>query len=858
MERVWRPAAGLESSPTIILMAMHPRLLQPLAFLFALSAFAADPQLSRPVRAWEFLDATGPRAGLLGTEDGTLEAYVYPLKIFGGLKLRFVAGAQIIPGEAIARRISARSGSYTITYTGDDFQVDETLVAPIDEPGAAILLDVRARNPLRIDVEFVRDFQLMWPASIGTGYAEWNDRLKSFQFGADGQPYAAVFGSPDAGLESREYATNYSAATHAAFTLGEITGHAQRVLAVAASMKSRDEAQAAYNRLIARGGQLVDETERYYRDYLANTIALSLPDAHLQQAYDWSRISVVKGFVDNPFLGRGLVAGYGPSKGAYRPGFAWFFGRDSFWTSFALISAGDFANARAAIQFISHFQRDDGKIPHEISQSASLVDWFKQFPYGFASADATPLYAIATADYVRASGDAAFAREQAARLWKALAFMRSTLDEAGFPRNLHVGHGWVEGGPLLPIRVELYQAGCYVEALRSLAMLARVLNDDRRAQDLDAEFAQQRRALEEKFWLPGHRYAFALGTGGQPVDQPSVLATVPMWFDLLDRQHAQEMIGLLAGEPFAADWGTRIISSQSALYDPSGYHFGSVWPLFTGWAAVGEYRNHAAEPALANLRANAWLALDGAGGHTTEVLSGDSYSPLSTASPHQIWSAAMVVSPLLRGLLGLDTDAAGRKIVFAPHLPADWQTAGVHGIPLPGARVNLDILRDAGTLRLTIANSGAEAVHLEFAPAYPLCAHLDSATLDGQPVTWKTDSEYLDWHPRFEIAAPAGTSTLTIRHHGLFGYALPFSPPRLAERSMSLKIVSERWADNGHQLALTVSGRPSRDYRLELVNGDLLASVDGATREGPAGLIVHIPAGTTDEYVDRQITFVLR
>jgi glycogen debranching enzyme len=836
----------------------HPPLLRPLAFLFALSCFAATPQLSRPVRAWEFLDATGPRAGLLGTEDGTLEAYVYPLKIFGGLKLRFVTGAQIIPGESIARRISARPGSYTITYTGDDFQADETLVVPTDEPGAVILLDVRARSPLRIDVEFVRDFQLMWPASIGTGYAEWNGRLKSFEFGADGQPFAAVFGSPDAALESQEYATNYSAATHAVFTLGEIKGHAQRVLAVAASMKSVDEALATYSRLIARSGQLVDETERYYRDYLANTLELSLPDAHLQQAYDWSRISVVKGFVDNPFLGRGLVAGYGPSKGAYRPGFAWFFGRDSFWTSFALTSAGDFANARAAIQFISHFQRDDGKIPHEISQSASLVDWFKQFPYGFASADATPLYAIATGDYVRASGDVAFAREQAPRLWKALAFMRSTLDEAGFPRNLHVGHGWVEGGPLLPIRVELYQAGCYVEALRSLAMLARLLNDGQRAKDLDAEFVQKRRALEERFWQPGHSYAFALGTNGQPVDQPSVLATVPMWFDLLDRQHAQEMIGLLAQEQFATDWGTRIISSHSALYDPSGYHFGSVWPLFTGWAAVGEYRNHAAEPALANLRANAWLALDGAGGHTTEVLSGDSYSPLSTASPHQIWSAAMVVSPLLRGLLGLETDAADRKIVFAPHLPADWQTAGVHGIPLPGARVNLDIRRDASTLQLTIANSGAGVVHLEFAPAYPPCAHLDSATLDGKSVTWKTDSEYLDWHPRFEIAVQPGKSTLTIRHHGLFGYALPFSPPQLAGRSMNLKIVSERWTDNGRRLVLTVSGRPSRDYRLELVNGDLLASVEGATREGPAGLIVHIPAGPADEYVDHQIAFALR
>jgi hypothetical protein len=60
------------------------------------------------------------------------------------------------------------------------------------------------------------------------------------------------------------------------FTLGEIKGHAQRVLAVAASMKSADQARAAYNRLIARSSQLVDETERYYRDYLANT-QLSCP-----------------------------------------------------------------------------------------------------------------------------------------------------------------------------------------------------------------------------------------------------------------------------------------------------------------------------------------------------------------------------------------------------------------------------------------------------------------------------------------------------------------------------------------------------------------------------------------------------
>ncbi len=828
-------------------------------FALALSCSAGDLQIARPVRSWEFLDATGPRAAWLGREDGTLEAWVYPLKIVRNLRLRFEVDGHVVPAEDLARRVSYLPASSTITYTGDNFSVVETLAASHDQPGALMLLDVRSHSPLRIDVEFTPDFQLMWPASMGTGYAEWNSQTKAFVFGADGQPFSAVLGSPDAALASLAYATNYSNSPTSLFTLGAITGHAERVVAIAGSMKSRAEALSTYRNLIAEPRRAIDEAERQYTDYLANTVGLDLPDRQLQAAYDWSRISVVKGFVDNPFLGRGLVAGYGLSKGAYRPGFAWFFGRDSFWTSFALTSAGDFANAREAIAFVSRFQRDDGRIPHEISQTASLVDWFHQFPYGYASADATPLFAIAVADYVQASGDVAFAREQAPRLWKALEFMRSTFDEDGFPKNLGVGHGWVEGGPLLPVRVELYQAGCYVQALRSLATVVHLLNDDARAQQLTAEYEQKRRILNERFWLPqSHSYAFALDAQGHPVDQPSVLATVPMWFDLLDRRRSQEMIDLLSEEQHATDWGMRIISSHAALYDPSGYHFGSVWPLFTGWAAVGEYRNHEPDAALANLRANAWLALDGGGGNTTEVLSGDWYSPLSTASPHQIWSAAMVVSPLLRGLLGLESDAPGRKLRFAPHLPADWRTVGVRGIPLAGAHVDLHLRLDANVLALEVANTGPSSFTLDFAPAYPLCAHVTAAEVDGKPVTWTNESEYKDWHPHFLLTVGPGRTTLAIHHRGLFGYTVPFSPPRTAEPSANLKIVSEQWTNDGHTLTLTVSGRPSRDYRMGLVNTEELTGVQGASREGSDGLTIHMPAGTSDEYVNQQVVFSLR
>ena len=42
----------------------------------------------------------------------------------------------------------------------------------------------------------------------------------------------------------------------------------------------------------------------------------------------------------------------------------------------------------------------------------------------------------------------------------------------------------------------------------------------------------------------------------------------------------------------------------------------------------------------------------------------------------------MVVSPLLRGLFGLQTDAGARRVTLAPHVPADWTwftVDNVHG-----------------------------------------------------------------------------------------------------------------------------------------------------------------------------------
>ncbi len=59
---------------------------------------------------------------------------------------------------------------------------------------------------------------------------------------------------------------------------------------------------------------------------------------------------------------------------------------------------------------------------------------------------------------------------------------------------------------------------------------------------------------------------------------------------MLEDERAQGQIDHLGGARLATDWGARILSDDSRLYDPLSYHNGSVWPLFTGWASMGAYR----------------------------------------------------------------------------------------------------------------------------------------------------------------------------------------------------------------------------------------------------------------------------
>src|SRR5262249_39304610 len=141
----------------------------------------------------------------------------------------------------------------------------------------------------------------------------------------------------------------------------------------------------------------------------------------------------------------------------------------------------------------------------------------------------------------------------------------------------------------------------------------------------------------------------------------------------------------------ASDWGTRLLSARSELYDPLSYHNGSVWPLFTGWAAMAAYRHGRPQVGWQAAMANALLTESGALGYVTELLSGGVNAPFSPSSHHQFWSGAMVVPPLVRGLLGLEASDAGRALRFAPQLPADWDHVSLTQVAVGQARYDLSL-----------------------------------------------------------------------------------------------------------------------------------------------------------------------
>lgn len=856
----------------------------------------AGVSLTRGLTSGAFFDVVGRRSAAFGYEGRPLEIWVYPLKVISDLQFHVrLEGYPIpIPSSELPGTIDVRPEATILTWSHAAFTVKEILFAPIDEPAVVVLLDIDTVLPMTVIGSFRPALRPMWPAPASTANAGWDAVTHAYELSEDSGRFAArvlVPGGIDHSVmpyqeEPRDVPLEFS--------IDVTPERARRELlpiVVTAAIDGRAAARNASDRMAADLPALYRQTVQHYATLLDTSAVVGTPDPQLNRAYQWAVVGMDKGFATNPALGTGLVAGFRTSGNSERPGFAWFFGRDALWSSLALTASGRTADARTALAFLAKYQRDDGKIPHEISQSATLVRWFTDFPYAWASADATPLYVIAHADTWRAGGDRAFLQQYWPSILKAYRFSASTdADGNGLIDNTGVGHGWVEGGALSPPHEEIYQQGLWIQASRDVAEMADAIGDRAAGDAARAAAERTRQAVERTYWLAGpSHYAFATQTPrAQPaiaepgpnrdtrqrrldalakapvIDEDTVLPAVPMWWRALDRDRADAALDHLGSSALATDWGQRILSNRSQLYDPLSYHYGSVWPLFTGWASMAAYRYGRPHVGYQALSANALLTESGALGYVTELLSGDVNAPFGRSSHHQIWSEAMVVAPLLRGLFGIEPLDGGTRLRIAPQLPADWNQASVRGVEAGGQRFDVDVARSAGTITLRVKRqtplaAATAPMAIVLAPSFPLDARLTSVVVNGRPAHATTtrlgDVQFVE----VAVADRASEVAAQFRFEGGADVYVHREAPAIGARSEGIRILRSRADDSA--LRLLVEGRAGRSYDLFLKTRRQVTGVRGATLVPQPGAdpIVRVSfEGAGEEYSRREVVVELR
>jgi len=710
-----------------------------------------------------FLAVHGRRSATFGYSDTGLESWAYPVQILTsfGISFRRPQAIDAIDGQTLLRRIVYSPEAVTRIYVGPDFVVREKIFVPLEQPGTLISYEVEGQRPVDIVVHFTPVLDLMWPASLGGQDVSWDANHSGYLLSEGGHRYTALIASPQMVEHDEVHNTNRPGSPGLAFV---IRPDAQRKAQIAIS---------AAGAALSDGVALEQNARDHYRKLLDQALQIETPDGEVNRALAWSEIAVDQAWVCNTDFGCGQVGGYGASRRGRRPQYDWFFAGDGLVSTEALLAAGQYAAARDELEFILRYQdRKSGMIWHEISQSAGNLNW-KEYPYMYVHVGLTADFLASVAAYYRASGDVGFAQKHWTALLQAYRYSHSLLDSRGLPEIPADKQGANEQDALGD---ELSLSAGWVGAAEAFAELAGATGHHALEKDALSAARLARDVIAKRYWDPQQHYWISGHTrsGAATRDRESRASSTVLQ-GLFSAEQRDAGLNQLAAADFQTDWGTRGRPSTDARYDPNAYASGSVWAIGSAGVASAFWAEHRPVTALPIWKALLpWSSLDSPG-HIHETLAGDFYHEEMESVPEQTWSSASFFTATVHGLLGLKVDGVARRVVFAPHLPADWGSIVVRHVHVANSELTLKMTQSPGEIQLQIQNLGAP-VTLEFSPQLPLGATGTQVQQNQQ-----------DTHARMDLTVPRGDSTHTVRFSG--GVCLVATVPRplVGEPSRGLK-----------------------------------------------------------------------
>lgn len=779
----------------------------------------------------QFFDLAGRRALVMGKEKGGInEVWMHPLRIIRDFESGVVSDNRVIWLSSLEPSIEVRPESFSRTYQTPAGKLQEIIFTDINEPVAFAHYRAVDESEMQIVIRFRSDLRWMWPYdenALGDMWYGFDEGLNALHMRDSTSSFYALMGGDiaplrniDGAYEEISYNALYNTFDVKPSGLNQVYHGAvyklsrQNDFCMNYLMLGTDQGKAAalksYRKLLMNPRKSYLETTKHYQDLLKRTLSIHSPDEQFNDLWRWGIVGTDRFWAHTPSLGTGLLAGFsttakgwdGGHKNSGRPGYAWYFGRDAAWSCFAVDDYGDFKMVRKQLEFFQRYQEVSGKIFHELSTSGVVH---------YDAADATPLYIILAAHYLRASGDLEFIRSSWPHIQKAMHFMYSTdTNGDGLIENTNVGHGWVEGGKLWGVNTTFYLAGLWAQVLEDAAYMANLIGHSALAEQYLTDKQKVVSRINREFWNDEEKF-FYYGKFDDDSFNPekTVLPAVVMYFNEVDDEKSQPVLNTYAGNGFSSNWGVRILGMDSPLFNPTGYHYGSIWPLFTGWTALAEYEYGHSVQGFTHIINNMYIKNFWALGYVEEVLHGAEYKP-SGVCPHQCWSETNVLHPAITGMIGWKPNAPKHEAYLKPRFPLHWDSVTVKQLRAGETVLQLTMKRTQNKTIYSLNRIEGPPVVVHLQPEIPQGMQLKTLRINGVERQIVTDLY------RGLIAQPIVVNVdqdheVTFTHSGGIGM-IPLMPkPFPGDDAIGARIISEKLTDN--KFIVGLEGIPNKVHR---------------------------------------------
>jgi hypothetical protein len=487
---------------------------------------------------------------------------------------------------------------------------------------------------------------------------------------------------------------------------------------------------------------------------------------------------------------------------------------------------------------------------HEVTQSLKYVDWFGDYPYAFIHADTSPWYIAAVHDHYVATGNREFLESEWPSVLRAYSWCLTTdVDGDGLMDNEAAGLGALEFGSMTDVRTDIYLGAVWTRALQVLPELARAMDDAELADEASADYERARTAFE-RFWSEETlQYAYAFDDQGETLRETTPWPSLGMLFGYGRPERRRTTMQRLARSDMTTDWGIRMLSSVSDLFEPLHYNYGAVWPFVTGWATMAHYWTGQPVQGYSSLMSTVQHVYGRSLGDVQEVMSGIRHSWPAESVPHQGFALNGIVLPTIRGLFGLFYDAPSNVLTLAPQVPEDWHRYEIHRFRYGSGSLDMKAERENGLDVYELTSASSSSVTLVFRPLLPPGTRVASVRSGTEEIEYSTEVE--PGGIRLHTAVALSDSVrIEVAHSSEPMIVPPIWDSQPGSESRGVRVLA--YDRDGLTLEIIVEGRPGRRYDLGIANPQRVADVEGAEWDG---MRLHI---TMPDSESEHVTTVIR